>query len=246
MGHVEEGRWVRADGFPSDRGGAYARPASKFRCTLGPQDVAAGRYHLYASYACPWAHRTLIARALGGLESAISLSIVNPFMGEDGWTFAPADGVIVDPIHGAEFLWQVYVAAQSDYTGRVTVPILWDRERNSIVCNEAMAMDLPCIFTDVGLARDAKRGQVELDVALLDAKRCFESTAYLVEQVGQQLATLGRVRRSPRRFMLEHATPAAARERWRAVIEDLASLRGAPIDLGVAPRTAAVVGGGGA
>ncbi|MBK8237452.1 MAG: glycosyltransferase [Deltaproteobacteria bacterium] len=119
-------------------------------------------------------------------------------------------------------------------------------EGNSIVCNEAMAMDLPCIFTDVGLARDAKRGQVELDVALLDAKRCFESTAYLVEQVGQQLATLGRVRRSPRRFMLEHATPAAARERWRAVIEDLARLRGAPIDLGVAPRTAAVAGGGGA
>lgn len=154
MGHVEEGRWVRADGFPSDRGGAYARPASKFRCTLGPQDVAAGRYHLYASYACPWAHRTLIARALGGLESAISLSIVNPFMGEDGWTFAPADGVIVDPIHGAEFLWQVYVAAQSDYTGRVTVPILWDRERNSIVCNESrdILRMLTTVFAPIGSA----------------------------------------------------------------------------------------------
>lgn len=137
MGQLDRGQWVTAEGFPSDKGGAFTRPPSVFRCSVSADAIAAGRYHLYVSYACPWAHRTLIARALGGLEDALPVSIVNPFMGDNGWTFEPADGVVADPIHGAEFMWQVYVAANPDYTGRVTVPVLWDRQTNTIACNES-------------------------------------------------------------------------------------------------------------
>src|SRR5690554_1391304 len=99
--------WITADGRagPSGEGGFKAE---------------AGRYHLYVSLACPWAHRTLIFRKLKGLESMISVSVVNPLMVENGWTFEPDEGVIADPLHQARYLHQVYTAAQSDYTGRVT------------------------------------------------------------------------------------------------------------------------------
>jgi putative glutathione S-transferase len=137
VGHVERGKWVAQEGFPSNKAGAYTRPPSVFRCSVTPDMIEAGRFHLYVSLACPWAHRTLIARALGGLESAVSLSVVHPFMGDDGWTFEPGPGVQADPIHAADYLWQVYVAADPEYTGRVTVPVLWDRERGTIACNES-------------------------------------------------------------------------------------------------------------
>jgi putative glutathione S-transferase len=96
-----------------------------------------GRYHLYVGYACPWAHRTLLYRKLKGLESHISISVVNPLMRDNGWTFEPAKGVIADPIHGAQFLHQVYTSTQPRYTGRVTVPVLWDKETKTIVNNES-------------------------------------------------------------------------------------------------------------
>ena len=116
--------WVTADGSPgpSGEGGFKAEP---------------GRYHLYVSYACPWAHRTLIFRALKGLESMISLSVVHWHMGESGWTFADGPGVIPDPIHNARTLADVYVAADPKYSGRVTVPVLWDKQRGTIVNNES-------------------------------------------------------------------------------------------------------------
>jgi putative glutathione S-transferase len=116
--------WVTADGSagPSGEGGFKAEP---------------GRYHLYVSYACPWAHRTLIFRALKGLESMISLSVVNWHMGARGWTFEPGPGVIPDPIHRAKTLSDVYVAADPKYSGRVTVPVLWDKQRGTIVSNES-------------------------------------------------------------------------------------------------------------
>jgi len=116
--------WVTADGAPGPSG-------------EGGFKAEAGRYHLYVSYACPWAHRTLIFRALKGLESMISLSVVNWHMGERGWTFAPGPGVIPDPIHQAKALSDVYVAADPKYSGRVTVPVLWDKQRNTIVSNES-------------------------------------------------------------------------------------------------------------
>jgi len=116
--------WVTADGSPgpSGEGGFKAEP---------------GRYHLYVSYACPWAHRTLIFRKLKGLENAISLSVTNWLMGSEGWTFELGPGVVGDPILGAGRLHEVYTAAKPDYTGRVTVPVLWDRERATIVSNES-------------------------------------------------------------------------------------------------------------
>lgn len=116
--------WVTADGSagPSGRGGFKAEP---------------GRYHLYVSLACPWANRTLIFRTLKGLEEMISVSVVHWYMAEHGWTFEAGDGVIPDPINHAEFLHQVYTHADADYTGRVTVPILWDKQTNTIVSNES-------------------------------------------------------------------------------------------------------------
>lgn len=116
--------WVTADGSagPSGIGGFKAEP---------------NRYHLYVSLACPWAHRTTIYRKLKGLEDMISLSIVHPFMGDKGWTFAEGAGVIADPIVKADYLYEVYIAAKPGYTGRVTVPVLWDKETNTIVSNES-------------------------------------------------------------------------------------------------------------
>lgn len=116
--------WVTADGRPgpSGEGGFKAEP---------------GRYHLYVSLACPWASRALIFRTLKGLEDIISLSVVNPCMGSKGWSFAPAPGVVPDPIGGAEYLYEVYLRADPRCSSRVTVPVLWDRQRNTIVSNES-------------------------------------------------------------------------------------------------------------
>ena len=93
-----------------------------------------GRYRLYVSLACPWAHRCLVVRALKGLEDAIAVSVVNPIMAEDGWSFAPDRGVIGDP-EGARFLREVYLRADPRCSGSVTVPVLWDTERRTIVSN---------------------------------------------------------------------------------------------------------------
>jgi putative glutathione S-transferase len=116
--------WVTADGAPGASG-------------KGGFKTESGRYHLYVSYACPWAHRTLIFRALKRLERHISLSVVHWHMGEQGWTFAPGDGVIPDPIVGAQFMHQVYTVADPQYSGRVTVPVLWDKAQKTIVSNES-------------------------------------------------------------------------------------------------------------
>lgn len=111
--------WVTSDGSagPSGTGGFKAEP---------------GRYHLYVSYACPWAHRTLIFRTLKKLEPLIEVSAVAPLMLENGWTFDEPD-----PINGARYAWQVYTAADPAYSGRVTVPILWDKKTRTIVSNES-------------------------------------------------------------------------------------------------------------
>ena len=114
--------WVTADGSPGPSG-------------TGGFRAEAGRYHLYVSYACPWAHRTLILRAVKGLEDMISVSVVHWFMGEYGWTFEDAE--IPDTVNHAQFMHQVYTAANPDYTGRVTVPVLWDKHQGTIVSNES-------------------------------------------------------------------------------------------------------------
>ena len=134
MGMLVDGVWHDVWYDTKQTGGAFKRAQSAFRNRVGEGDfpVEAGRYHLIVSLACPWAHRTLIFRKLKRLEHAISLSVVDPLMLEQGWRF---DGT--DATTGAEFLHQVYTTAVPTYTGRVTVPVLWDKERRTIVNNES-------------------------------------------------------------------------------------------------------------
>jgi glutathionyl-hydroquinone reductase len=141
LGQLVQGKWT-SDRYQSDEGGRFVRPSTTFRNAVtadGSSGYGAesGRYHLYVSLACPWAHRTLIMRSLKGLEAAIGLSVVDPYMGENGWFFADAPGCIVDTVLGAKYLWEIYVKADANYTGRVTVPILWDKQTETIVNNES-------------------------------------------------------------------------------------------------------------
>ena len=148
MGLLVDGQWQDKWYDTEASSGRFVREDAGFRNwvtadgSAGPTGVGgfkaeANRYHLYVSLACPWAHRTTIYRKLKGLEDMISLSVVHPFMGDKGWTFAEGAGVIADPIVNASYLYEVYVAAKPDYTGRVTVPILWDKKTNTIVSNES-------------------------------------------------------------------------------------------------------------
>lgn len=141
MGKLIDGKWTQ-EGYRSDEKGGFKREDTTFRDWVTADGssgfpAAAGRYHLYVSLACPWAHRTLILRKLKGLEEAISVSVVDPYMGENGWFFSDAPGATRDEVNGADYLWQVYVKARPDMTGRVTVPLLWDRERQTVVNNES-------------------------------------------------------------------------------------------------------------
>lgn len=148
MGLLVDGVWHDRWYDTESTGGRFVRQASQFRNWVtadgspgpigkGGFKAEVGRYHLYISYACPWAHRTAIFRAIKGLEEIISLSVVNWFMGEQGWSFEPAEGVIPDSINHAEFLHQIYTKADPTYSGRVTVPILWDKQTATIVNNES-------------------------------------------------------------------------------------------------------------
>ncbi len=148
MGLLVDGKWQDQWYDTDASGGHFKREASGFRNWI-TKDGSAGptgtggfkaepnRYHLYVSLACPWAHRTTIYRKLKGLEDLISLSVVHPYMGDHGWTFAEGAGVIADPIYHANYAYEIYTAAKADYTGRVTVPILWDKKTNTIVNNES-------------------------------------------------------------------------------------------------------------
>ena len=148
MGLLVDGKWTQDEAGGTDQSGRFQRPASVLRNWITPDGAPGvtgdggfcappGRYHLYVALACPWAHRTLIFRKLKGLEGMISLSVVNWMMGEDGWSFATGPGVIPDPIFGARFMHEVYSAAHPGYTGRVTVPVLFDRVTGRIVNNES-------------------------------------------------------------------------------------------------------------
>ena len=148
MGLLVDGQWVDQWYDTKKTGGRFVRTQTQFRNWItadgsaGPTGQAgykaeADRYHLYVSLACPWASRTLMIRTLKGLEDMISISVVHPLMLEQGWTFEEGEGVIGDPIFQARYLHQVYTAVKPNYTGRVTVPVLFDKKTKTIVNNES-------------------------------------------------------------------------------------------------------------
>lgn len=176
MGRLIEGRWSDEWYDTKATGGRFVRKESAFRDHVradGSTGFApeAGRYHLYVSLACPWAHRTLIVRKQKRLEDAITVSVVHPLMADGGWSFANPDvtpGVTGDPLLHKEFLHEVYTEADPQYTGRVTVPVLWDRKRETIVNNESAEIIrmLNAEFDDladasVDLYPEALRGEID-------------------------------------------------------------------------------------
>lgn len=162
MGLLVKGKWHDKWDYNNDEG-EFIRQESQFRNWI-TQDGSAGptgeggfkaepnRYHLYVSLACPWASRALIMRSLKGLEDMISISVVNPLMLENGWTFEPGEGVIPDPVMDANYLHEIYTKVDPNYSGRVTVPTLYDLKQDTIVNNESsdiMRM-LNSAFDEVG------------------------------------------------------------------------------------------------
>ena len=149
MGQLVNGEWSSEWYDTSKTGGAFKRDTSRFRNwvtadgSAGPSGeggfkAEAGRYHLYVSYACPWAHRTLIFRALKGLEDMIDVSAVHPDMLTDGWTFdTDFDGATGDKLFGSDYMRDIYTRADPQISGRVTVPVLWDKAQGKIVSNES-------------------------------------------------------------------------------------------------------------
>lgn len=134
------GKW-KAEHEATNEDGEFERQETSFRDWISEESefpAESGRYHLYVSYACPWAHRTLITRALKGLEDAISVDVVDPYREEKGWQFSPEkEECTADTVNGFEYLREAYHKAEPDYTGKVSVPVLWDKETETIVNNES-------------------------------------------------------------------------------------------------------------
>ena len=142
-GLLKDGEWITQKEWEKGEDNSFERQESSFRETVRDDPDAKhtpsmDRYHLYVSYACPWAHRTLIVRALNGMQQALPLSVVHPYMGDDGWSFDEEDeDVVGDELFGSDYLREIYLKADPDHTGRVTVPVLWDKEVGTIVNNES-------------------------------------------------------------------------------------------------------------
>ncbi len=141
LGMLVDGKWT-TEWTERDRSGKFNRMPTQFRDRItadGSSEfpAVADRYHLYVSLACPWAHRTLLVRSLKGLQDAIGVSIVDPVLSEQGWFFSDAPGAIPDTVNGKHYLQEIYLQAKPDYTGRVTVPVLWDQQTQTIVNNES-------------------------------------------------------------------------------------------------------------
>ena len=141
LGLLADGKWI-SEREQEDKQGKFIRPSTTFRHQI-TADGSSGfkaepnRYHLYISWACPWAQRTAILRQLKGLEDVISLSVVAPEIDQNGWEFSQESNEIADPVNQTRYLWEVYLKAEPNYSGRVTVPVLWDRQTATIVNNES-------------------------------------------------------------------------------------------------------------
>ena len=145
MGMLIEGRWNKDDLTQYVRDGRTVRYESPFQHWIRadgstPFRAESGRYHLYAGPGCPWSHRAVLVRKLKGLEKVISMSHTSPAMGPEGWWFGDTSGGASDPIHNATHLHQVYATGKPDYTGRVTTPVLWDTQTNTIASNDSPAL----------------------------------------------------------------------------------------------------------
>lgn len=141
MGELIDGEWHKG-WYPPDAQGRFQRPRTRFRHQVTPDGSTgfapeAGRYHLYISYACPWASRVAIARALYGLEDVLPMTVLDPRMSDEGWSFGGWPGCGEEPLFGARYLRELYTRAQPRYTGRVTVPTLWDKRTRTVVNNES-------------------------------------------------------------------------------------------------------------
>ncbi|WP_299237054.1 glutathione S-transferase family protein, partial [Natronomonas sp.] len=162
-----DGEW-KTEYDPTSADGEFQRQPTSFRDRVTLEEAEAGRYHLYVSYACPWAHRTLITRALLGLEDVISVDVVDPFRDDGGWQFTPEKpGCTADSINGFDYLRETYLEADPGYTGRVTVPVFYDTEEETIVNNESREVmrNLTTVFADLGngadLAPESLRGEID-------------------------------------------------------------------------------------
>jgi putative glutathione S-transferase len=167
-GYLKDGHWHEGWYDTGKTAGEFVRTSSQFRNWItadgtGRYPAEAGRYHLYVSLACPWAHRTLIGRVVKGLQNVISVSIVEPVMTQ-GWSFSEA---LPDHLHGFEYLHQVYSASEPQYTGRVLVPVLWDKKTRTIVSNESSEIlrmfngAFAVARNDVDLYPAALRGRID-------------------------------------------------------------------------------------
>src|ERR671914_185599 len=148
MGLLVDGVWQADAGRWADSRGRMQRPDSTLRNWITPDGspgptgrggfkAEAGRYHLYIARACPWAHRTAIFREIKGLSGLIGLSVTHWLMAGNGWTFEPGPGVVPDRVNGVRYVHELYAKSDSTYTGRVTVPVLWDKQTSRIVNNES-------------------------------------------------------------------------------------------------------------
>ena len=178
MGMLVEGQWQDVWYDTASSKGRFVRESAQFRNWVtadgsagstgnGGHSAASGRYHLYVSLACPWAHRTLIMRALKGLESHIDISVVSPIMLDQGWTYNREEGSTGDILADRQFHHEIYTAARSDYTGRSTVPILWDKQLGTIVSNESadIIRMLNSAFNDITANdRDFYPGALRADI----------------------------------------------------------------------------------
>lgn len=141
LGILKDGKWI-PERDQEDEEGKFIRPSTTFRDKITADGSSkfkaeAGRYHLYISWACPWACRTDILRELKGLQDVISMSVVGAEIKDNSWEFTDEPGSIPDTVNNAQYLWQIYLQADPNYSGRVTVPILWDKQTSTIVNNES-------------------------------------------------------------------------------------------------------------